>query len=165
MTKPRAYQALGEPDAGQSGNGNMILSFGPRYAKPLDNTMIMSVWHRTTDGAVSVLLDDLSVESLTDWLEGDECSLTINDLQTSAVMIREFGYVHFAISWHGSGRTRRITLTEVQAEALAKWLRTEALTYQWNGWLAPADVPAPYHDHTKINGIKEWCRLCHLKGS
>lgn len=163
MTKPRAFQVLGSPDVQTAGNGNMVLNFGPRYAKPVDNTMIMSVFHKTTDGSVSVLIDDLSAVALADWLDSNSLDHMIYDTQTTAYLLREFGYVHIAISWNGSGRTARITITDVQAEVLAKWLRTEALTYEWNGWLEPLAVPVTYHGHISRHGVPDPCRLCDMK--
>lgn len=51
-----------------SGSGNLVVQLGARYAKPYDDTTILSVSHRTTGGAVSVLLERGEFHALAVWL-------------------------------------------------------------------------------------------------
>jgi hypothetical protein len=64
-TKAPAYQLRSsEPTP------NMIVQLGARYARPLDDTTVLNVFHRTTDGGISVLLERDEFHTLAQWLAG-----------------------------------------------------------------------------------------------
>jgi hypothetical protein len=163
MTSKLAHQLRGRTGLGRNDNPNKILQFGPRYTRPLDHTMIMSVFHRTTGGDVSILLDDLSVTALARWLVEPTGTHQINDLQTTAFFTRQDSNVIVSVQWNGSRRGQKIVLSLEDVAAVHMWLMDEALTYRWPGWLRPSDVPGSYHDHVKINGRQEPCRLCKIR--
>jgi hypothetical protein len=144
----------------------MILAIGPRYAKPLDNTVVLDVHHRTTGGGVSVLLDDLAVKKLADFMSQPlpHGHHSVNCTQTTAIFTWDYTLLKVAIFWRGSGRTARITLAADQVRALVTWFRDKALAYEWDGWLRPEDVPTSFHDHVRVGGqLVQPCRLCELK--
>lgn len=49
---------------------NMIVELSARYARPLDDTTVLNVFHRTTDGGISVLLERDEFHTLAQWLAG-----------------------------------------------------------------------------------------------
>lgn len=161
-------------DAAKYGHTNEILEFGPRYSPALDNTMNMSIHHRTTDGGVGILMDHEDAARLLAWLSDDVDSWTgtleIKDIQTTAELARRTGsmtmeeLVDVRIWWHGSKRARSYVLTPRQLAIVVEFLQ-EALAGRWEGWLAPEDVPMFHHGHVTTNGVKAPCKLCDLKAA
>lgn len=163
MTSRLAYQLRGRTGLGRNDNPNKVLQFGPRYTRPIDHTMVMSVFHRTTGGDVSVLLDDLSAKALARWLAEPAGTHQINDLQTTAFFTFQDSKVIVSVQWNGSRRGQKIVLSVEDVAGVHMWLMDEALTYRWPGWLRPTDVPGAHHGHVKINGRQEPCRLCKIR--
>ncbi|MFI7642240.1 hypothetical protein [Nonomuraea sp. NPDC049400] len=159
------FQIAGNSDSAKPGNYSMVLQFGPRYSPPLDHTMVLTVFHRTNGGGVSVLVDDEQAAALAAWLARGAGEHVITDTQTEARFRREPGAeacVHVEVGWNsGVGRVS-ITLSASQAAEAARWLTEEALTYQWPGWLSPLAVSPGFHDHLSVDGQRQPCRLCDL---
>jgi hypothetical protein len=163
MTSKLAHQLRGRSGLGRRDNSNKVIQFGPRYTKPLDHTMVLSVFHRTTDGSVSVLLDDQAVTDLTRWLIEPAGTHTINDLQTTAFFTRQDDNVIVSIQWNGSRHGQKIVLSLDDVASIHMWLMDEALSYRWTGWLRPTDVPGVFHGHITRGGRKDPCRLCQMR--
>jgi hypothetical protein len=135
----------------QVANGNMILQLSPRYWPPIDNTMVMSIFHKTTDGSVSVLMDDEQAMVFAKWAAegrdllkaGQAAAWELPNGQTTAravwfktaeeIDVSEGAQITripglygaallITISWNGSGRYRSITLDEEMAAELAMWI-------------------------------------------
>jgi hypothetical protein len=150
------------------------MEFGPRYSPPVDNTMIMNIFHGTMDAGISILMDHEAVAKLLAWLSADVDfwlgTIEFPDLQTSAELARRIHsmtgeeIVDVRITWHGSRRARVYHLTPRQREATVEFLRA-ALEDGWEGWLAPADVHPMYHGHVTTNGVKAPCKLCDLRAA
>jgi YD repeat-containing protein len=126
-------QFRGPLDKDRGGNTNMILQFGPRYRQPLDDTTIMSVFHRTTDGSVSVLLERDQFVNLGNALLAESGSHEIHDLQTTAFLDWGPGGLIVRIKWNGSGRLVSVTLNSDQRATLAAIL-TKMAVNGWEGW-------------------------------
>jgi hypothetical protein len=159
-------------DAAKYGYTNEVLEFGPRYSPPVDNTLIMNIFHGTMDGGISILMDHEAVAKLLAWLSADVDfwlgTIEFPELQTSAELSRRVHsmtgeeLVDVRIWWHGSKRARSYHLTPRQREAVVEFLQ-EALAGRWEGWLSPEDVPMAYHGHVTTNGVKAPCKLCDLR--
>jgi hypothetical protein len=65
-----------------SENRSVILSFHARYSRPYDDTTVVSVFHRTTNGRVSVLLEREDFRDLAAWLAQEHSPLS-DDLPVS----------------------------------------------------------------------------------
>lgn len=50
---------------------DMVVEFHARYAKPYDDTTVLNVFHRTTDGGVGVLIERNEFHQLAEWLTAD----------------------------------------------------------------------------------------------
>lgn len=157
------------------GPSNDVLEFGPRYSPPLDNTMVVNIFHATLDGGVSVLMDHEDVTALLEWLAENPLdtwrgSISYRCTQTTAEFVRRAHpvtgdeLVDVRIWWHGSKRARSYVLTHGQTEELVTFLR-RALEEGWEGWLAPADVAPALHGHVAVNGVQAPCKLCELRAA
>jgi hypothetical protein len=62
-------------DMAGSENRNVILSFHARYAHPYDDTTVVSVFHRTTNGQISVLLERGDFRDLAAWMAQEHSPL------------------------------------------------------------------------------------------
>ncbi len=120
-------------------DGRMILEFCSRYARPQDDMTVMNVFHRTTDGGVSVLLEREDIRPLANWFAGTKpflAPVTLMELdgtQTRAVF-KDYGpTVGVTVAWKGSGRARSVTLSGEDRRAVAAWL-DHIDRNGWEGW-------------------------------
>lgn len=113
----------------QATSGNMVLEFSSRHKKPYDTDTIMSIFHRTTGGHVSVCLKREVISDLAKWFF-NPYDLQIKDVQTSAIM-SEFGDI--AIRWNGSGNGKKIYLGKFDRLGIANWLSLVDRD-GWEGW-------------------------------
>lgn len=163
------FQTLGSVGYGLVGNSRMVLQFGPRYRRPVDNTLNISIFQATTGGEVSINLDDLEVATLAGWLRDGHDAHTVHSGQVTMEAFRDWDehmdaeVVHIRIGWTSGGRTREVALSERDAERVRVWLEEEALTFDWTGWVEPVNVSVPYHGHVTISGVLQPCRLCTLQ--
>jgi hypothetical protein len=133
-------QIQGRAWAGRPGNENMILQLGPRYDPPLDDTTILQLFHKTTDGGVSVLLERDAFQALAMVLNASSTGeWTHNDGQTAARIIwlailgHDGGCAMVTIKWNGSGRYRTVKLKENQFETFRAIVANMARE-GWPGW-------------------------------
>lgn len=114
---------------------NSVIQFGPRYNPPVDATMSLSIFHRTTDGGISVLLDVDRVRELHEYLDMENAgNFIVRDIQTSLVVFQEEdGTTFFRTYWNGSGRSKLIYVSDEDTGRLYEWLGN-ALAGKWNGW-------------------------------
>lgn len=159
MAKAAVHQVPGAAVPGTS-NHLMILQLGARYVRPMDDTTVMSVFHRTIDGSVSVLLERDDFTVLAQWLRGEAVDavtggprpgvehdlhyrerivrqhvLAFRGTQTKAVLSRPVlaGGMDVRIYWNGSGRTTRVHLDDAQVRELAAWA-AERDAQGWAAW-------------------------------
>lgn len=113
----------------------MVLELGVRYRTPQDNTTVMNVFHKTTDGGVSVLLERETFHHLSEWLDGGRISgrLTIEapdlfDVRTKLPLTyQEVGITDRMFEIHGTQTSARIVKpTAPSGPALA-------VSISWNG--------------------------------
>jgi hypothetical protein len=139
------------------------LECGPRYRKPIDNTMCFGLAHKTTGGYVGVLMDDEDVSEFVRFLEGDALSFHMQCSQTYMQAASGPYGLAVKVAWN-SGRSRTAVLDGAQVAELLQFMR-EALAGKWVGWLDPADVPPTFHGHVYVDGeLLQPCRLCMIKG-
>jgi len=158
MSKAVVHQVPGAAAPGTS-NHLMVLQLGARYARPQDDATVLSVFHRTTDGSVSVLLERDDFTVLAQWLRGEaqdavtggprpgveddryyqerivrQHVLAFRGHQTKAVLSRPTlaGGMDVRIYWNSSGRTARVHLDDAQVLELAAW----AAEHDAQGWAA-----------------------------
>jgi hypothetical protein len=114
---------------------NAVLQFGPRFNPPIDATMILNIFHRTTDGGISVLLELDKVRALHEYLDMEDAGNFIAcDVQTTLVVYQEEdGTTFFRTYWNGSGRSKLIYVSDEDTGRLYEWLG-DALAGNWNGW-------------------------------
>ena len=55
-------------DAWEHLDGTDVLRLGPRHARPVSDDLVAQVFHRTTGGGRSALLNRAAAESLRNWL-------------------------------------------------------------------------------------------------
>lgn len=176
------FQILGSVGYGLVGNSRMVLQFGPRYRKPVDNTLVVSIFQATTGGDVSIVMDDEAVTALVNWFQSGVYEFRHVGVQTTLEVWSEWDSLHqedvthFRIMWQGSGRSREVALTERHLSQVIAWLTTDALGYIWEGWLKPEDVPPAYHGHVRVTGTTGYvtvpvsgavvpCRLCAIRNA
>lgn len=126
-------------EAFQIVNGTDVLEFGPRYRRPQDDTIIMSVFHRTTGHGVSWLIERDAVVEMADRLASSWDSV----LETRRDMLRitrADGFTVVRITQGGSGQARSISLTRARADQAAGWLRDKD-AHGWTGWRSGRSTP------------------------
>lgn len=149
------------------------LEIGPRYARPLDNTVVWEVFHDTTGGGVAVLLDDQDMVKVMNWLTDEDLpwdgDLEFRQPQTTMVLhkrvhnMTQDEVLDIRISWNGSGRAMEMTALGTQVDDLSKFI-ARAILGEWPGWLDPMDVAPQMHGHLYVMGTRQHCRLCVLQG-
>jgi len=129
MGKITPYQQVGT-------DGRTVLEFGPRYSRvPQDDTTLLSVFHRTTNGGVSFLLERDDFAVLAEWFRGSEPEIEFSDLTHRATVRRyESGYGVVTVAWHSaSGDSRSVALSAGDMRSVAAWL-DKADRQGWEGW-------------------------------
>lgn len=119
-------------------DGRTVLQFGPRYTRPVDDTTMLSVFHRTLDGGVGVLLEREAIPAIAEWLDDSSDEMLLRGVQTFSVW-RKFpsGYITVKCEWHGSGRARTVSLSARDAKSVYWWL-TKIDRDGWDGWKTEA---------------------------
>ncbi|MGH3745783.1 MAG: hypothetical protein ACRDT8_00105 [Micromonosporaceae bacterium] len=116
-------------------DGNIVLEFGPRYRKPLDRTLIMSVFHRTTGGGRSLLLNEAGVKGLREFLADPVGVLRFTQHGTSgeveAVDVDGATRIKVRIERCDTRDFRAVYLDTVQVGELDEWLSKLG---DWDGW-------------------------------
>lgn len=114
-------------------DGRKVLEFTARYARPYDDTTIMNVFHRTTDGGVSVLLEREDIGRVADWFRNPVSVLRLDDLQTEASLTPDGELAGVSIRWKGSGRTSSVILSDEGRSEVSSWL-AHIDAHGWEGW-------------------------------
>lgn len=135
MARSRGPKAEPFQVIGMDEQSNSVLEFGPRFNPPIDDTMSLRIFHRTTDGGISVLLTVEQVRELRDYLDMENAgNHTVRDNQTSLVVYQEDdGTTFFRTYWNGSGRSKLIYVSDEDTGRIYEWLGG-ALEGKWNGW-------------------------------
>jgi hypothetical protein len=117
-------------------DGRNVLQFGPRYARlAYDDTTVISLFHRTTGGNVSVLLERYHFADFARWLAAGERIWHYEGLTHDGRFTRtEDGGMEVKIRWHSaSGTSRSVILTPGAVADLLVWVADKD-TNGWEGW-------------------------------
>lgn len=130
-------------------DGRNLLELGPRYERlAYDDSTIVSVFHRTLGGRISVSLEREEFSRLAGWLAAERPSrVEFENAQTTLrfergnLVLQEIGGdsvnvldgLLVEVCWNGSGRFRSALLDAVGRRALLDWVADKDAN-GWEGW-------------------------------
>lgn len=126
------------------GHENLVFQLGPRYSRgPLDDTTIMSIFHRTTNGNVSILLEREEFSAMAQALNAPDGAWVHPNSQTSAKISWTLsGSAQIEIWWNGSRRERSMFLADDQFTAFRRTI-DDMDARGWEGWKSSGAVVGP----------------------
>lgn len=112
--------------------GNDVFQLGPRYTRPYDDTTVLSVFHRTTGGGVSWLIEEGRLAIFAEWLMAYDVEIT--DIDSFLRIQREDGGTRIRCGYRSaSGSRRSVLLSTAQRDRAVEWIMDKD-EHGWEGW-------------------------------